>query len=190
MDAATGFCFFALALFNPKVHWSGVEHPDRKYFSRPEFQQTIRDYNSCLVGVNFVRERLPFCDRHFSVITLSETLELLPLERINFVMEEINRVLAPGGLLIASSPNQASLENRIRLLKGRSILELPDRMAVAKDVFGHIRIYTPDEMMRMMCERGFSLEQSVLESNNSAYPGKSSKSLLRRLYRLYEKLEQ
>ena len=105
-------------------------------------------------------------------------------------MEEIKRVLAPGGLLVASSPNQASLENRIRLLTGRSILELPDRMAVAKDIFGHIRIYTPDEMKRMMSDRGFSLEQAVLESNNSAYRGKSSKSLLRGLYRLYETVEQ
>ena len=185
-----GFLLFPMALFNPDVHWTGVEHPDRKYFNRPEFQQTMCRYHSQLVGVNFVRDRLPFGDKHFSVITLSETLEHLPMERISFVMEEINRVLVPGGLLIASSPNQASLENRIRLLKGKSILELPDRRSVAKDIFGHIRIYTPDEMNRMMSERGFTLERFVLESNNSAYRGKSSKSWLRRLYRLYERVEQ
>ncbi len=91
-----GFLLFPLALFNPKVHWTGVEHPDRNYFSRQEFQQTIRQYNSCLVGVNFVRERLPFRDQHFSVITLSETLEHLPMERIDFVMEEIKRVSGAG----------------------------------------------------------------------------------------------
>lgn len=185
-----GFLLFPMALFNPHVHWTGVEHPDRNYFNRPEFQQTMEDYHSRLIGVNFVRDPLPFCDKHFSVVTLSETLEHLPLERISFVLEEIKRVLAPGGLLIASSPNQASLENRIRLLKGRSILKLPDRWTVAKDIFGHIRIYTPEEMNRMMSERGFTLERFVLESNNSAYRDKSSKSLLRRLYRLYEKVEQ
>jgi SAM-dependent methyltransferase len=185
-----GFLLFPMALFNPRVHWTGVEHPDRNYFNRPEFQQAVHEYHSRLVGVNFVRERLPFSDQYFSVITLSETLEHLPIERISFVMEEISRVLASGGLLIASSPNQASLENRIRLLKGRSILELPDRRTVAKDIFGHIRIYTPDEMNRMMSERGFSLERFVLESNNSAYRGKSSQSWLRRLYRLYERVEQ
>ncbi len=42
----------------------------------------------------------------------------------------------------------------------------------------------------MMSERGFSLERFVLESNNSAYRGKSAKSFLRRVYRLYEKIEQ
>lgn len=66
------------------------------------------------------------------------------MERISFVMEEINRVLMPGGLMIASSPNQASLENRIRLLKGRSILELPDhrvgpRIFLATFEFTHRR---------------------------------------------------
>ena len=75
-------------------------------------------------------------------------------------------------------------------MKGRSILELPDRTAVAKDIFGHIRTYTPEELTQMMSERGFSFELSTLESNNSAYRGKSSKSLLRRLYRLYERVEQ
>ena len=105
-------------------------------------------------------------------------------------MDEISRVLLPGGLLIASSPNQASLENRIRLLKGGSILDMPDHIAVAKGIFGHIRLYTPDEMKLLMSRRGFSLEVSVLESNNSTYPGKSSKSLRRRLYRFYERVEQ
>ena len=185
-----GFLLFPLALFNPEIHWTGVEHPGRNYFNRPDFMQTMSEYHTKLVGVNFVKEPLPFRDRQFSMVTLSETLEHLPIERISFVMEEISRVLAPGGLLIASSPNQASLENRIRLLKGKSILELPDRTAVAKEIFGHIRIYTPEEMNRMMCERGFTLESVVLESNNSAYRGKSSTSLLRRLYRLYERVEQ
>jgi len=67
---------------------------------------------------------------------------------------------------------------------------MPDHIAVAKGTFGHIRLYTPDEMKLLMSRRGFSLEVSVLESNNSTYPGKSSKSLRRRLYRFYERVEQ
>ena len=184
-----GYLLFPMALFNPQVRWTAVEHPDRTYFNRPEFQQAMRDYKYQLIGADFVREPLPFPDQRFSVITFSETLEHLPVERLNFVMDKISRVLLPGGLLIASSPNQASLENRIRLLKGGSILDLPDYTAVAKGVFGHIRLYTPDEMKSLMSRRGFSLEQSALESNNSVYRGTSSKSHRRRLYRLYERVE-
>ncbi len=190
LGCGLGFLLFSLAVFFPGVHWTGVEHPNRSYFNRPDFQQMIRDYKCRLVGLDFVHEPLPFADHHFSVITFSETIEHLPVERLYFVLGEISRVLRPGGLLIASSPNQASLENRIRLFKGKSVFDLPDDIPVAKGVFGHIRLYTPAEMSLMMCRRGFSLERSVLESNNSAYRGASSKSLHRRLYALYERAEQ
>jgi SAM-dependent methyltransferase len=185
-----GYLLFPMAIFNPAIRWTGVEHPDRSYFNHVDFQQAIGEYNCQLVGCDFTHEPLPFADGHFSVVTFSETLEHLPVERVNFVLGEISRVLRTGGLLIASSPNQASLENRIRLLQGKSILDLPNQLAVAKGIFGHIRLYTPTEVNHLMTERGFSLVRSVLESNNSGYRGKSSKSLRGTLYRLYERAEQ
>jgi 2-polyprenyl-3-methyl-5-hydroxy-6-metoxy-1,4-benzoquinol methylase len=150
----------------------------------------MRDLNCRLVGIDIVRDPLPFPDGHFSVVTFSETLEHLPVERVNFVMDEIRRVVRARGVLIASSPNQASLENRLRLLKGRSILDLPGDIAVAKGTFGHIRLYTPDEIKLLMSQLGFSVERVVLESNYSSYRGRSSKSLRRRQYRFYEMTEQ
>jgi SAM-dependent methyltransferase len=185
-----GYLLFPMAIFNPKVHWTGIEHPGRRYFNRPDFQQTFRDYNCSLLGRDFVHEPLPFADQYFSVITFSETLEHMPVERLNFVLTEISRVLRPGGFLLTSSPNQAGLENRIRLLKGGSILDLPEYLDVAQGIFKHIRLYTPAEMTYMMSQLGFHVERSALESNNSAYRGKSAKSMYRRLYRFYEGVEQ
>jgi SAM-dependent methyltransferase len=185
-----GFLLVSLATFFPGVQWTAVDHPDRSYFNRPDYRQMIRDHNCHLVGLDFVDQPLPFADQSFSVVTFSETIEHLPVERIYFVLGEISRVLRPGGLLIASSPNQASLENRIRLFRGKSVFDLPDEMPAAKGIFGHIRLYTPAEMSLMMSQRGFSLERSVLESNNSVFRGKSAKSLRRRLYSLYERVEQ
>jgi SAM-dependent methyltransferase len=167
-----------------------VEHPDRNFFNQPAYRQTIRDYNCQFVGLDFVHQPLPFPDAAFSIVTFSETLEHLPVERINFVFSEIRRVLRPGGLLILSSPNQASLENRIRLGKGKSVLELPADVAIAKGTYGHIRLYTTAEMTTFMSQSGFSLEHCVLESNNSAYRGASVNSLRRRLHRFYERAEQ
>ena len=123
-------------------------------------------------------------------MTFSETLEHLPIEGVNFVFDEMARVLRTGGILVASSPNQASLENRIHLLKGKSILDLPKYMVVAEGIYGHIRLYTPAEMNQLMSERGFVLERCVLESSNSAFRGNSPHSLYRTLYRLYENAEQ
>ena len=185
-----GYLLFPMAKFNPNVQWTGIEHPGRRYFDRADFQQAFRDYNCSLAGLDFVHEPLPFSDQYFSVVTFSETLEHLPVERLNFVLAEISRVLRPGGILIASSPNQAGLENRVRLLKGGSILDLPDHMKVAKGIFGHIRLYTPAEMAYMMSQLGFRVERLAMESNNSTYRGKSEKSMYRRMYRLYEHAEQ
>lgn len=185
-----GYLLFPMATFNPEVRWTAVEHPDRKYFGRPEFQEAMKKYNCGLIGLDFVHGALPFRDEQFSVITFSETLEHLPVERVNVVTAEIGRVLRPGGILIASSPNQASLENRIRLLKGSSILDLPDHVAVAKGLYGHIRLYTPLEVIQLMSRLGLKPERVLLESNNSAYRGSSSKSLRRRVYRLYERAEK
>jgi SAM-dependent methyltransferase len=184
-----GYLLFPLAKLVPNIHWTGVEHPARPHFQKAAFQEAVREENCELVGADFVHEPLPFPDAYFSVITFSETLEHLPVERLGFILGEMERVLRPGGILIASSPNQASLENRIRLFKGGSILDIPNRSAYAKGTFGHIRVYTPAEMQSIMRQYGFSVEEMVLESNNSTYRGSRPHSLRRRLYRLYERLE-
>ena len=41
-----------------------------------------------------------------------------------------------------------------------------------------------------MSKRGFSVERSVVESNNSLYRGTSDSSWRRRVYRIYEQLER
>jgi SAM-dependent methyltransferase len=184
-----GYLLFPMAMLLPHIRWSAVEHPDRNYFVREDYRKTIRDYNCHLVAANVTHDPLPYPDNYFSVVTLSETIEHLPVERLNFVLSEIARVSRTCGILIVSSPNQASLENRLRLLKGKSILDMPDENPVAKGIFGHIRLYTPEEMEFTVSKLGFSLERSVIESNSSAYRGTSSKSLRRQLYRLYERVE-
>jgi SAM-dependent methyltransferase len=184
-----GYLLFPLARLVPNIHWTGVEHPLRPHFQKAAFQQAVREEHCELVGADFVREALPFPDARFSVITFSETLEHLPVERLGFILGEMERVLQPGGILMVSSPNQASLENRIRLFKGASILDIPNRSAYAKGTFGHIRLYTPAEMQSIMAQYGFSTEEIVLESNNSAYRGPRPQSLRRRLYRCYERVE-
>jgi hypothetical protein len=105
------------------------------------------------------------------------------------VLGEIARVVRGNGVLIVSSPNQASLENRVRLLKGKSILEMPDEIESAKGVFGHIRLYTPTEMKAALQKLGFRLECSHMETNISGYRGKP-RGWRRRMYQIYEGVEE
>lgn len=54
-------------------------------------------------------------------------------------LTEICRVLKPGGFLILSTPNLASLLNRLRLLFGR----YPKYLEYSRAGAGHIHLYTP-----------------------------------------------
>jgi 2-polyprenyl-3-methyl-5-hydroxy-6-metoxy-1,4-benzoquinol methylase len=184
-----GYLLFPMAVLLPGIRWTAIDHPERTYLQCEAYLQTFREHNCSLATVDIVREPLPFPDAHFSLVTFSEVLEHLPVERVNFVLSELARVVHPGGILIASSPNQASLENLIRLLKGKSILEMPDEMHHAKETFGHIRLYTVAEVSSAMLKRGFSVELSVVESNNAGYRGTSDSSWRRRAHRMYEQLE-
>jgi ubiquinone/menaquinone biosynthesis C-methylase UbiE len=184
-----GYLLFSLATLMPGVRWSAVDHPKRDYVESESYLGTFREYNCSLVTRDITREPLPFPDRHFTLVTFSEVLEHLPIERVNFVLSEIARVVQPGGVLIVSSPNQASLENRLRLLRGGSILDMPDEMGYAQGTFGHIRLYTVAEACAAMSKHGFSLVRTIVESNNSAFRGTYNGSWRRRAHRLYEKLE-
>jgi SAM-dependent methyltransferase len=185
-----GYLLLPMAQTFPQIHWTGAELPGRTYFSRDDYRARLRASNCDLIGLNLTAEPLPFPDNYFSVLTFSETLEHLPVERVNFVLTQMARVLRPGGLLFASSPNQASLENRLLLLRGKSVFDLPDYMAVAHGSYGHIRLYTPAEAARHFAKFGFVLERTVLESNNSANRGSGPNSIHSRLYRFYERVEE
>ena len=57
----------------------------------------------------------------------------------DFFLSEIQRVLKPGGYLVLSTPNLASLNNRIRLLLGF----YPKYLEYSLQGAGHIHLYTP-----------------------------------------------
>jgi 2-polyprenyl-3-methyl-5-hydroxy-6-metoxy-1,4-benzoquinol methylase len=182
-----GCLLFPMASLFPKIQWFAIEHPDQPYASRETYRSMFRSFNCHLETADLLREPFPFPDNHFALVTFSEVLEHLPTDRVNFVLSEIVRTIQPGGVLIASSPNQASLENRLRLIKGKSILDMPNE--IGKGIFGHIRLYTPAEIQSAMSKRGFTLERCQMESNNSGYRGNSDRSWIRRAHRMYEYLE-
>jgi len=77
----------------------------------------------------------------------------------------------------------------MRLLRGKSILAMPDEIVTEKGIFGYNRFYTTGEMESAMSKLGFTLERCMIESNNSGYRGTPG-SLKRRMYRFFEFLEE
>jgi SAM-dependent methyltransferase len=98
----------------------------------------------------------PFPAESFDIVLLTEVLEHLreyPLQALS----EVSRILRPGGLLLLTTPNAASLQNRLRLALGGSVhTRLHDWM------FGlpharHAREYTVVELQELVRQAGLYL---------------------------------
>ena len=61
-----------------------------------------------------LRRRLPFEAASFDIVCLQEVVEYL--DHIPAVLDEIHRVLRPGGVLILTTPNMLNARSRLRFL--------------------------------------------------------------------------
>jgi SAM-dependent methyltransferase len=64
-----------------------------------------------------VDEQLPFADASFDVVVAGELLE--HVRDPQRLVDEVTRVLRPGGTFVGSVPNAFRLKNRLRFLLGR-----------------------------------------------------------------------
>ena len=89
-------------------------------------------------------EDLPFADRSFGVVIIKHVVE--HLSHPGRAIAELGRVMAPGGALILSTPNLASLS---RPWKGGNWIGYHDPT--------HISLKPPSEWLSMLKEAGFKL---------------------------------
>ncbi|CAN5504495.1 hypothetical protein BH10ACT11_BH10ACT11_19240 [soil metagenome] len=109
-------------------------------------------------------QRLPFDDESVDIALLCQTLEHLRTEPMR-PLREIGRILKPGGYAIVSVPNVTPYM-RIRFLLGDDELfgdPIGDQLKLRK--IGHAadsRLYSPDQIERMMSRAGLVIEQKKL----------------------------
>lgn len=94
------------------------------------------------------RPPLPYPDGTFQAVFAGEIIEHLVDTRT--FLNEIARVLAPGGLVVITTPNLASFENRIRLLFGM----YPRWLEYELGDQGHVRAYTKRTLARQLRASG------------------------------------
>lgn len=103
---------------------------------------------------------LPLDDESYDCIIMCETLEHLNFNPIP-VLNEMQRILSPGGYFYIALPNLATLGNRMKLLTGRSIHNSIDDYFTQMDpnsnfsVGLHWREYTKNELIYMLSKVGF-----------------------------------
>jgi SAM-dependent methyltransferase len=123
----------------------------------------LRGHGIPLVLWDLERHPYPLEDASFDAVVLTEVLEHLrdyPLR----LLEEVHRILRPGGLLVLTTPNSARLQNRVHLVVGKTVhTPLHDWMYGLPHA-RHAREYTLGETRELVeCAR---LEIELLETRH------------------------
>ncbi len=114
--------------------------------------------------VGSAEKRFPFKSGFFDAALAGDIIE--HIYDTDFFIREAHRILRQGGIFVVTTPNLASLSNRIRLLFGR--LPVGSEVRLGKDMAGHIRNYTFPELERQLRQHGFSIVRKV--SSNIIFP--------------------
>ena len=88
--------------------------------SSDEFPEVYQAQNIAFQVCNAEVDPLPYPDHFFDAVSCCQTFEHFTHSHLP-TMREFHRVLKPGGILEVDVPNVASLRNRWRLLRGKSI---------------------------------------------------------------------
>ena len=108
-----------------------------------------------------MQDKLPFADASMDAVSFMDVIEHLHGSPKR-VLEEIFRVLKPGGRLMISTPNSVSLRNRLALLVGvTNYTPIPYFYQAPFPYYGHIREYTMSELTYCLRMAGFQIKKQV-----------------------------
>lgn len=104
-----------------------------------------------------VEESFPYPDESFDLVLFTEILEHLAYDPVH-TMSELNRIIAPGGWLLLSTPNCASTKSFLKILLGRNPNFYP-AYNKQRTLDRHNREYTPGEVRQLLSVTGFTTRQ-------------------------------
>jgi 2-polyprenyl-3-methyl-5-hydroxy-6-metoxy-1,4-benzoquinol methylase len=97
----------------------------------------------------------PQCSERFDLITFCETIEHLHTAP-EYTIAFLSSLLKPNGKLLITTPNAATLKNRITLIFGKNPFE---KIRLYDKNPGHFREYTVSEMTAMGKDLGLTVEK-------------------------------
>ena len=104
---------------------------------------------------------LPIRSESVDVVVMDEIIE--HVSDTDGLIQEVNRMLKPGGMLLVSTPNIAAWFNRIALLFGiqPAFSEVSYRKIYGRpgtDVVGHLRLFTLQALVEFLKDNGFEIK--------------------------------
>ena len=133
------------------------------------------------------KDRFPYEDSYFSTVLCCELIEHLTADPMH-MLAEINRILKPGGHLVLTTPNLASLRSIAAVLDGYHPGFFPayirPRSEGQEPEARHNREYTPREVARLFVDSGF--EVTLLDSGPFREEAKPEFEWVKHLLARYE----
>ena len=134
------------------------------YFRPRASERTVRGRDS--ITFNVEEDEFPFADNSFDVVLFCEIIEHLLMDPLA-ALREIHRVLAPGGILVVTTPNVSRLDNVAAMVDGRNMYDPYSGMGP----YGrHNREYTLHDLYRLLVFAGFEVERSFTADGHAPYP--------------------
>ena len=124
-----------------------------QYVGIEMFEPQAREAQQVLTHVHVgdvAKIDLPYASGHFDALICSEVLEHLvdPAE----ILQKLVKLVRPGGIVLASSPNIAHYRIILELIKGK--FDYSDYGAMDRT---HLRWFTPDSFRRLFEEAGVNV---------------------------------
>jgi|SRR6185312_14280445 len=148
---------------------TGTDIPE--FHRSKKLQELYAKHNIDFDGVNLRNCKLPYADESFDMVIMCEVMEHLNFNPLP-VIAEINRVLKKNGYLYIAMPNQACIDNRLKLIIGRSVCEPVQYFFNQLDkkenyvVSLHWREYTMKEVSEIIERMGFEVTKGYYFGEN------------------------
>lgn len=104
-------------------------------------------------------KKMPVKDNSFDTVISNQVIE--HIYDTDFYLEDIYRVLKPGGILLITTPNAVSLSDRLRAVMGKlpiaAEISTRYRLGDKNPPAGHIRLYTFEQLRRQLQRTRFKI---------------------------------
>jgi SAM-dependent methyltransferase len=185
LDVGIGYGHLALLireLFNYGVRGTDIKRPGMEYW-----KLVLKRENIPLTFCDMDKEDFPFEDNQFDLIIFCDTIEHL-LDPLH-ALDEVRRVLKKKGFLILTTPNFASLFNRIRLLFGINPqappVPAPRGWCKSEVGYGHIYEWCLGDLCNVISELGFKISKTLYVNSTLQTTARGARSrLLKPFYKI------